>query len=519
MITLSDLIAQNEANLGDQTGVCCGELTLTWKQVGERVRRLAGALRALGLQRGDRVAMIGGNSPEFFDFYFAVPAAGAIAVPINMRLAAAEVADVLADCRARVLIVEPQFVEFVSGIRAGLADVAHFLVAGGETSAGFRRVDSLPVLQGEQGEQGERGSIDDVAMLIYTGGTTGRPKGVMLTHHGLITNALQWAAATDLTRHEGLLIAAPMFHASGTFNCILGTLLGYPIYILPRFDPVLFFDTVQRHRATNTAVVPTMIEMLATHPDIAKYDLSSLRSIAYGGSPMPMRTLKLGMAALPQARFYQLYGQTECGPVVTVLHPEDHTEEGSRIRSAGRTMPATLITILDPAGHTLPAGETGEICVRCPAVSPGYWQQPELSAETHRGGWHHTGDAGYLDKDNFLFVVDRIKDMIVTGGENVYAAEVEKALTTHPAVEGCAVIGIPHQRLVEQVHAIVRVKAGAAVEEAELIAHCRNTLAGYKCPQSVEFRLEQFPLTAIGKVLKRDLRKEYAERHKPKFLC
>ena len=507
MITLSDLVAQNDANLGNRAAVSCGNVTLTWAQVYARVQRLAGALRALGVARGDRVAMLGGNSAEFFDFYFATPLAGGIAVPINMRLAATEIAEVLADCRARVLIVEPQFVELVTGIRSTLGTVEHFLVAGAEAPAGFRRLELVP---GVEGDPGAPGNIDDVAMLLYTGGTTGRAKGVMLTHHGLMTNALQWAVATELTNNEGLLIAAPMFHASGAFNCILGAMLGYPVIILPRFDPVLFFEAVQRHRPTNTAMVPTMIEMLATHPDFGKYDLSSLRKIAYGGSPMPMRTLKIGMAALPDARFYQLYGQTECGPLVTVLRPEDHTEEGSRIRSAGRAMPATLITILDTAGRSLPAGETGEICVRCPAVSPGYWQQPELSAETHRGGWHHTGDAGYLDEDNFLFVVDRIKDMIVTGGENVYAAEVEKALVAHPAVEACAVIGIPHERLVEQVHAIVRVRAGAKVDEAELIAHCRRTLAGYKCPRSVEFREEPFPLTAIGKVLKRELRRQYA---------
>ena len=513
MITLGDLIAQNDANLGDRTAVCYKELTLTWSQVYTRVQRLAGALRGLGLAPGDRVAMLGNNSAEFFDFYFAVPSARGIAVPINMRLAPAEIAGVLDDCRARFLIVEPQFLELASGIRAGLTHVEHFLLMGSEPGSepapGFRCLEALPALPDVTGA---RGNIDDVAMLLYTGGTTGRPKGVMLTHHGMMTSALQWAAALELTHGERLLVPAPMFHGSGSFNCILGAMLGYPVIILPRFDPLLVLEAVQRHRPTYTAVVPTMIEMLATHPEIGKYDLTSLTRIAYGGSPMPMRTLKLGMAALPGARFYQLYGQTECGPNVTVLQPEDHVEEGSRIRSAGRAISATLVAILDPSGRKLPAGETGEICVRCPAVSPGYWQQPELSAETHRGGWHHTGDAGYLDQDNYLFVVDRIKDMIVTGGENVYAVEVENALGSHPAVAGCAVIGVPHERLVEQVHAIVRLNAGAKAEPAELIAHCRERLAGYKCPRSVEFCEHPFPLSPVGKVLKRELRKEYSDR-------
>ena len=505
MITLGDIIARNSTNAGGKPAVSCGDLTLTWSQVHTRVRRFAGALRGLGLKRGESVAMLGANNAEYFEFYFAVPSAGGISVPINTRLAPAEIAELLTDCGARILIVEPQFVELVMGMRATLPDVEHFVILAPQAPAGFRSMDALPVV-----EAGDKSDIDDVAMLLYTGGTTGRSKGVMLTHRGLITNTLQWAAALELTKDESLLIATPMFHAVGGLNSIAGALFAFPTCVLPRFDPVLVFETVQRRRPTNVALVPTMIEMLVMHPDIGRYDLGSLTRITYGGSPMPMRTLNLAMQALPATRFYQVYGQTEGGPTVTILRPEDHTEENSRIRSAGQPVPATLIAILDGDGRELPTGETGEICVRSPSISPGYWHQPELSAETHRGGWHHTGDAGYLDRDGFVFIVDRVKDMIVTGGENVYAAEVEKALIAHPAVESCAVIGIAHERLVEQVHAIVRLRAGATADEAGLIAHCRKTLAGYKCPRSIGFRDTPFPMTAIGKVLKRELRKEYA---------
>ncbi len=510
MITLSDLVASNSKNAGNRPAVTAGEVTLTWSEVAARVRRFAGVLRGLGLKRGECVAMLGVNNAEYFEFYFAAPAAGGISVPINMRLAPAEIAELLADCGARILIVDPQFAELVSGMRASLPQVEHFVVMAPQAPAGFRAFADLPVV--EAGADGSS-SIDDVAMLLYTGGTTGRSKGVMLTHRGLITNTLQWSAALELTRDEKLLIATPMFHAVGGLNSIAGALFAYPTVILPRFDAVLMFDTVQRLRPTNVALVPTMIEMLVMHPEIGKYDLGSLSKITYGGSPMPMRTLKLAMQALPKARFFQVYGQTEGGPTMTMLRPEDHTEDNNRIRSAGQPVPATLIAILDGEGREVPAGETGEICVRSPSISPGYWRQPELSAETARGGWHHTGDAGYLDQDGFLFIVDRVKDMIVTGGENVYAAEVEKALMAHAAVESCAVIGVPHERLVEQVHAIVRLRSGATADEAELIAHCRQTLAGYKCPRSVELRETPFPVTAIGKVLKRELRKEYAQRH------
>lgn len=510
MFTIHDCLVRADAVAGGRAAVICGEEALTWAQVQARVERIAGALGGLGLARGDRVAMLGGNSIAYFEFYFAVLAAGGIAVPVNTRLAPAEIADLLHDSRARILIVEPPFAEVVSGIRSTLEDVEHFLMTGPQAPAGFGCLDVLP--PGSAGRGDSVAQIDDVAMLLYTGGTTGRSKGVMLTHRGIMTNTLQWGAAHQATPEERVLVVAPMFHAIGAFNSVAGAIFGNTTCILPRFDPILFFQTVERLRPTNTTLVPTMIEMLVTHPDIGRFDLGSLKKIGYGGSPMPLRTLESALKALPGARFYQSYGQTESGPNVTILAPEYHGENRSKLRSAGQAIPLTLIAILDSDGRELGSGEIGEICVRSPSIAPGYWQQPELTAETQRGGWHHTGDAGYLDGEGFLYVVDRIKDMIVTGGENVYAAEVENVLGAHPAVAACAVIGVPHERLVEQVHAVVRIKAEAKADAAELIAFCRERLAGYKCPRSVEFREAAFPLTAAGKILKRELRKEFAER-------
>ena len=511
MITLADCMERALAVAGDQTAVVCGDETLTWSDVHARVTRMAGGLRGLGLSRGDRVAMLGSNSAVYFEFYVAVPCAGGIAVPINMRLAPAEIVALLEDSNARILVLEPQFVELVEGIRSRLAHVEHFVVAGGPAPAGFHSLEALPSAAGTPADPG--GHIDDVAMLLYTGGTTGRSKGVMLTHRGMMTNAMQWAMAQDLVARPHVMVVAPMFHAIGALNAVAGMVFCNPTCILPRFDPVLLFETIERVRPNTTAMVPTMIEMLLEHPDIGRYDLSSLTRIGYGGSPMPQRILERALVTLPDARFFQSYGQTESGPNVTILRPEYHYGDGSKLRSAGQPIPLTVLSIQDAEGRALAAGEIGEICVRSPSISPGYWQQPELSAETQRGGWHHTGDAGYLDQDGFLFVVDRIKDMIVTGGENVYAAEVENALHAHPAVATCAVIGIPHDRLVEQVHAVVRLNPGARAEAAELIAFCRERLAGYKCPRSVEFRDTQFPLSAAGKVLKRELRREYTERN------
>ncbi len=508
MITLGGLVERARRVSGGRLAVCCGDVEYTWAQLHSRMLRTIGVLRALGVGAGDRVAILGDNSERYFEWLLAIPAAGAIVVPINTRLAAPEIAELVADSGARVLLVDAPWAERAAQWRAQLTGIERFVTTARERPEGFDCLDELPTRDDAASQPGA--DIDQVAMLVYTGGTTGRSKGVMLTHRGIVTNTLQWGVPFDFRADEVVLIGAPMFHVVGAANAIAGAVFANPTVILPRFDPVLLFETVQARRPTRTSLVPTMIEMLVTHPDIGRYDLSSLRTMGYGGSPILTRTLALARAALPQARFYQAYGQTEGGPVISMLRPEDHVEENDRIRSAGQPIPGTLVEIRDPAGRPLPAGEIGEICVRSPTISPGYWKLPELSAETVRGGWHHTGDAGHLDDDGFLFVVDRIKDMIVTGGENVYAVEVENVLAAHPAVAGCAVIGLPHDRLVEQVHAVVRLEPGAQVDAAELIAFCRERLAGYKCPRGIALREAPFPLTPAGKILKRELRREYA---------
>ena len=278
---------------------------------------------------------------------------------------------------------------------------------------------------------------------------------------------------------------------------------------MARFDPAAYLAMVPRHQITGGLCVPTMINMLVNHPDIATTDVSSFREMVFGASPMPEAVLRRAFQAFPNTRFTQAYGQTEAAPVMTLMPPEMLVLDGpkaGRLRAAGIATPACDVQILDPDDREVPRGTVGEICGRGPNIMLGYWKQPELSAHTLRNGWLHTGDGGWMDEDGLVYVVDRVKDMIISGGENVYSAEVEEALYAHPAVAECAVIGVPDDVWGERVHAIVRLKAGMAATVQALMDHCRILIAGFKCPRSLALREEPLPLSGAGKILKSDLR-------------
>jgi long-chain acyl-CoA synthetase len=305
-----------------------------------------------------------------------------------------------------------------------------------------------------------------------------------------------------------------MFHlADGVLTFCAATLAGSN-RLIETFDPVATLRAIEEHRVTQALLVPTMINLLVTHRSSRDYDLSSLRGLIYGASPMPEAVARKAMAFLPHVRFHQAYGQTEAAPVLTVNGPEYHVTDGpdaARLRSAGQAIPGVEIAILDEHDREVPRGTVGQICGRGDNVMLGYWNLPELTAQTLAGGWLHTGDGGYMDEDGFLYVVDRMKDMIISGGENVYSAEVENAIHQHPAVKECAVIGIPHEKWGEQVHAIICLEGGQSLDEAGLIDHCRALIANYKCPRSVEFRSEALPISGAGKILKAELRRPHWE--------
>jgi long-chain acyl-CoA synthetase len=485
----------------------------TWAEIGERVARLGGALRGLGVGEGDRVAILSLNSDRYYEYYFAVPWAGAVFVPINTRLAPAEIVYWLDDSDSLVIFVDDTFLAPLAEIGDRLATIRTRIYVGeGPPPAGFVAYEQL-IQASAPIEASSRGG-DDLAGIFYTGGTTGRSKGVMLSHRGLTLNPLQAQAVVRFSPDDVFLHAAPMFHLADGFFCMAAATIGARNVFLPAFHPLQVLETIQRERITQALLVPTMMNLVVQHTDVRHYDLSSLHQVLYGASPMPEAVIHRAMDLMPNVTFVQGYGQTEASPILTLLGPEYHTNEGAsagKLASAGCAIPGVELAILDAEGLEVPRRMVGEICARGDNVMLGYWKLPEVTAETLRGGWLHTGDCGYMDEEGFVFIVDRAKDMIISGGENVYSAEVENAICQHEAVAECAVIGIPHEKWGEQVHAVLRCKEGMALSEEELMTHCRRLIATYKCPRSVEFTTAPLPQSGAGKILKRELRKRYWE--------
>ena len=483
----------------------------SWNRFGERVARLAAALVELGVKPGDRVAMLGLNSDWYLEYFFAVPWAGAVFVPINTRLAVPEIVHWLNDSEASVLLVDDHFLEMLPRFRDQIESLGPVIHVGtGAAPEGLLSYEAL-LAEANPIEPRDQGG-DELAGLFYTGGTTGRPKGVMLSHNNLLLNPLQFSAAAGFRSDSNYLHAAPMFHLANGAATFAVTSVAGGSTMITAFDPAEVLAAIEREKVTITMLIPTMINMVINHPEAANADLSSLRHILYGASPMPEAVIAKALETIPQTRFMQAYGQTESSPVLTVMEHEYHVTSGpmaGKIRSAGRAVPGVEMRILDADDNEVPRGTVGEICGRGDNVMQGYWKQPELTAQTLRGGWLHTGDGGYMDEDGFVFLVDRVKDMIISGGENVYSAEVEDAIYQHPAVAECAVIGIPHEKWGEQVHAVVRCKEGETLADEALTAHCKQLIAGYKCPQSVAFVDDPLPLAGAGKILKTELRKPY----------
>ena len=485
---------------------CAGRQRI-WTDIRDRCARLAGALTGLGFQKGDRIAILALNSDRYLEYYFACAWGGFLFVPINTRLAPPEIAFWLTDSGATGLFIDEAFLPALPAFRDKAA-LAHIIFCGdAATPDGMLSYEALVAAGPAIDDVGARG--DTVAGLFYTGGTTGRSKGVMLTHGNLLANAVNGLTMLSFNPQSVILHAAPMFHIADATVTLFGTIAGATHVFMARFDPATYLAMVPRHKITGGLCVPTMINMLVNHPDIATTDLSSFREMVFGASPMPEAVLRRALEAFPNTRFTQAYGQTEAAPVMTLMPPEMLVLDGpkaGRLRAAGIATPACDVQILDPDDREVPRGTVGEICGRGPNIMLGYWKQPELSAHTLRNGWLHTGDGGWMDEDGLVYVVDRVKDMIISGGENVYSAEVEEALYAHPSVAECAVIGVPDEKWGERVHAIVRLKSGMAATEQALIEHCRSLIAGFKCPRSLALREEPLPLSGAGKILKSDLR-------------
>lgn len=483
----------------------------SWREVGERVPRFAAALQAMGLQRGDRVAVLALNSDNYIELFFSIAWAGLVIVPLNTRWAVPENCYALADAQCSALIVDDAFVAQLPQLAPSLGEHAGRLIHMGEGAPpdGLRSYEQLIAETAPMADA--CGRCDDLCGIFYTGGTTGSPKGVMLSHTNCVSASINWIATLHFAEDVTYMHSAGLFHLAGASPALALTMAGGTHVCLPKFDAVLAFEAIQTHKVNYCLFVPTMINMMLNHPAFEQYDLSSVRYCEYGASPMPDAVLVAAMEKLPTWIFIQGYGMTETA-ALTVSNPwAYHFEKDGKPhkrQAAGRASYGVDIRIVDENSQELPRGTIGEIAVRGAQVMLGYWRRPEDTAAVLRDGWMHTGDGAWMDEDGFIYIVDRVKDMIISGGENIYSREVENAVHAHPAVRECAVIGIPDEQWGEAVLAVVALKAGRTATEQELIAHCHTLIANYKCPRRVAF-CEALPLSGAGKVMKNVLRAPY----------
>lgn len=489
-----------------------GSRRRTWREIGERISRLATGLRSLGANPDDRVAILSLNSDRYLELYLATAWAGTVIVPLNIRWSPLENEDALRDCRANVLVVDKAFASTGAELAEALPGLKLVYADDGDVPAGMEDYETLLARSPPMPDAMRVSS--DLAGIFYTGGTTGRSKGVMLSHGNLMANALNALGEGLWPGTSTYLHAAPMFHLANGAAMYSLLLSGGANVMIQAFTPEGVMAAIQNERVTDVLLVPTMIQMLIDHPALASYDVSSLRNLAYGASPISEAVLDRATKALPNAQFTQAYGMTELSPIATLLHWKEHIGDArakGRHRAAGRATLGCEVRIVDTDDKPVAFGTVGEIVVRGDNVMMGYWERPEETARAVIDGWMHTGDGGYMDEHGFVFVVDRVKDMIISGGENVYSVEVENAISQHPAVAQCAVVGIPDDRWGELVHAVVVLRSGAQISASELIEFCKTLIAGYKCPRSVDIRETPLPLSGAGKILKRELRKPFWE--------
>ncbi|MFK7913341.1 MAG: long-chain fatty acid--CoA ligase [Pseudomonadales bacterium] len=477
------------------------ERELTYRQLDERAVQLAGALQGAGVVRGDRVAILAPNCPEFFELEFACGKIGAIAVPLNWRLTESELAYILGDCAPTVLIYDEQFAAMAQTLcqRCNIASSWAIDAENARSSYEQALAANAPCAP-------ERLSLDDTAMIMYTSGTTGHPKGALITHGMNFINCVNLGIPALVNPHSVQLVVLPLFHTGGA-NCYANPILhaGGRIILLREFDPGVALRILgdPEHGVTHFFAVPAPYQFMMQHPDFETTDLSRLVIAGVGGAPCAEAILNTWMDR--GVAMVQGWGMTETSPGGTAL---DAADARRKVGSAGRALLHTEVKIIDDDGATLPANAVGELLIRGPNITPGYWNNPEATAKTFTDDWLRTGDAARMDEEGFVYIVDRWKDMYISGGENVYPAEIENVLYQLPAVAEAAVIGVPSERWGETGKAVLVLKADAELDEDAVIAHCLAHLAKFKVPQSVAF-IDALPRNATGKVLKRTLREQF----------
>ncbi len=478
---------------------------VTYGELDEITRRLITVFTDHGLTTGDRIAYLGKNSIHYCQLYLAAARMGAVMVPIGWRLASPEIAYILNDTGATLIFPEEAFEDTIGGLLGGLVADATMLTEH-QVAAALKSAEPAAYTPP---------SPDDAILQLYTSGTTGNPKGATLSNGNLLglrnpgnEAGLEW---NFFEPDDCFLVAMPCAHIGGTGLINIAIANGVRCLLQAEFTPVGVLQAIE-NGATHMFIVPAALQMVVQHPQAKETDFSHLKYLMYGAAPMPLELLKEAVRTMPNAGFLQAYGMTETSGTISILPPEDHTLEGNkRMRSAGKAVPGAEIEVRTPDNVEAPRGEIGEVCIKSPSNTAGYWKLPEATASTiDPDGWLHTGDAGVMDEDGYVYIQDRIKDMIISGGENVYPAEVENAIFGHPAVAEVAVIGVPSEKWGEEVKACVVPKPGAEIVEGDLIAYTRERIAAFKVPKSVDI-IAEMPRNASGKILRRQLRDPYWE--------
>jgi fatty-acyl-CoA synthase len=515
---LNELLPKAVRLYPEKEAVVCGDQRMTYGELAARVWRLAHGLLNLGIGQNDRVAVLNDNTHEYLEIYFAAAHLGIVLVPLNYRLSTRELSGILNDSESRVLIAKGVFYEKARDLPQRVSTLekiirtrtdAHML--NGEDIEYEALLKNNP----DQPPPTPVISDDDVAHLYYTSGTTGRPKGVMLTHKNVKSHALGTIAELQLTDRDRWFHVAPLFHLADAWATFAITWVGGKHVLVPSFDTVAVCRLIQEEKITLSNLIPTMLNMMVNHSDVGKFDYSSLRVVLSGGAPIAPETVRKIVETF-QCDYIQTYGMTETSPYLTLSILKDHlktlsTEEQLNFKAkTGREFIGVSLRVVDEEGNDVAMDEkqVGEIIVKGDTVTPGYWRLPDETEKAIRDGWLYTGDLAVMDRERYVNIVDRKKDMILTGGENVYSSEVENVLYTHPHVLEAAVIGVPDAHWGEAVKACVVLKEGCSVIEEDIIAYCRKDLAGYKTPKSVDF-LKTLPKTGSGKIFKKGLREPY----------
>ncbi|PIC64899.1 fatty-acid--CoA ligase [Sporosarcina sp. P13] len=516
---ITKALIYNAKNIPERLAILDEGYSFTYGELASRTAKLKEALKDLGIKKGDKVGIFLLNTFRYVELFYAITAIGAIAVPLNTRLSRRELEYIVKDSEMECLFFHSEYLQHIPSLeKAAKSNLKSIFVSDVNEQSEYTHYEELIKNRSITELTYDDISEDDIACIFYTGGTTGPAVGVMLSHRNQVSNFYHTTTKFNYNEWSNYLHAAPMFHLADFGKTIGVTWGGGTHSFIKTFTVKGFLEVVQTFKPTVISLVPTMINMVMNDPDFKNYDVSSIKKINYGSSAMSPDLFKRVMNAFPDVEFYQSYGMTEASPVLTMLEPEDHLvsedkKAQKRLSSVGKSVPGVEVRVVDDTGNDVAPGEVGEVIARGPNIMKGYWNSPEKTKNTIIDGWYHSGDMALIDEDHYIYIVDRKKDMIITGGENVYSIEVENVLTSHPSVLEAAVIGIPDSKWGEAIKAVIVVRDTHELTESEIIEFSKSLLANYKVPKSVDF-VEALPKSGAGKILKRELREKYWENYK-----